>query len=325
MQQTSSTNRRPPPIPSPTFFSGRNRSDSKSSVGDSGNKKEKEKEKESRSRSGSILGRFTGGAGGSGRNSPAPSYKKKNGEEDGENDEEDDEGDKDSYSGSQPTVTTSSLTIPSFRNPLSKPSLPSLNLMKRSGGGGKYDTLDETTSLRPSPPRRTQSSSPSSPPPISTSFQPQGKLYKAAWDYTSTSLDELGFKKGDVIKIEKEVNGDWWIGSLVNAGERGMFPRGFVVPFELGEEDGRAIGRNTSGGGVGSRWKSSTNPSSEEEGEEESEEEEEDRKKKAASLASQAMSRLGSSGNGSVKRVAPPPPPSRRRITVSGGESPFAD
>ncbi|BGP58382.1 hypothetical protein JCM8202_001884 [Rhodotorula sphaerocarpa] len=45
---------------------------------------------------------------------------------------------------------------------------------------------------------------------------------KAIWDYNKAQPDDLGFKAGDIIQIEEEVNPDWWRGSL--NGQTGLFP-----------------------------------------------------------------------------------------------------
>ncbi|GAA5932343.1 hypothetical protein JCM1841_000854 [Sporobolomyces salmonicolor] len=62
----------------------------------------------------------------------------------------------------------------------------------------------------------------------------QGKqLCKAVWDYNKTQPDDLGFKQGDIITIEEEVNGDWWKGSL--NGQTGLFPCNHVERIESAE------------------------------------------------------------------------------------------
>ncbi|GAA5894937.1 hypothetical protein JCM5296_000921 [Sporobolomyces johnsonii] len=66
------------------------------------------------------------------------------------------------------------------------------------------------------------------------SGQGQGKkLCKAVWDYNKTQPDDLGFKQGDIITIEEEVNGDWWKGSL--NGQTGLFPCNHVERIESAE------------------------------------------------------------------------------------------
>ncbi|GAA5834344.1 hypothetical protein JCM11251_007964 [Rhodosporidiobolus azoricus] len=49
---------------------------------------------------------------------------------------------------------------------------------------------------------------------------------RAVWDYVQSQPDDLGFKTGEVITIEEEVNGDWWKGSL--NGQTGLFPSNHV-------------------------------------------------------------------------------------------------
>ncbi|GAA5891841.1 hypothetical protein JCM6882_007379 [Rhodosporidiobolus microsporus] len=56
--------------------------------------------------------------------------------------------------------------------------------------------------------------------------QQQKPQCRAVWDYAKTQPDDLGFKTGDVITIEEEVNADWWKGSF--NGQTGLFPSNHV-------------------------------------------------------------------------------------------------
>ncbi|GAA5858592.1 hypothetical protein JCM8547_001379 [Rhodosporidiobolus lusitaniae] len=99
------------------------------------------------------------------------------------------------------------------------------------------------TSPRPASPRRAV------PPLPSSSNGPVGQTYRAQWAYTparpraSTSTyassdgenddeddGELTLEPGDVVRVEKEVNANWWIGRLVTGEKSGMFPSAYVVP-----------------------------------------------------------------------------------------------
>ncbi|KAH8915618.1 SH3-domain-containing protein [Atractiella rhizophila] len=57
---------------------------------------------------------------------------------------------------------------------------------------------------------------------------------KAKWDYGGQQADDLSFKKGDTIVIEKEENEHWWRGHVMGfEGHSGLFPSNHVekLPF----------------------------------------------------------------------------------------------
>ncbi|KJE97847.1 hypothetical protein CAOG_07930 [Capsaspora owczarzaki ATCC 30864] len=62
--------------------------------------------------------------------------------------------------------------------------------------------------------------------------QPAGLRVRALYDNPSTEPDDLAFNAGDVIDNVKEVDADWYQGSL--AGRTGIFPRSFVEPLPAG-------------------------------------------------------------------------------------------
>ncbi|CDO95964.1 unnamed protein product [Kluyveromyces dobzhanskii CBS 2104] len=51
---------------------------------------------------------------------------------------------------------------------------------------------------------------------------------RAMYDFNATELDELSFKKGDLICVVEQVYRDWWRGTL--AGRVGIFPLNYVTP-----------------------------------------------------------------------------------------------
>ncbi|GAA6011464.1 hypothetical protein JCM10207_002628 [Rhodosporidiobolus poonsookiae] len=113
------------------------------------------------------------------------------------------------------------------------------------------------------------------PPPAPAQKGPVGKTYKAQWAYvpapqsaaTDTTDDddeddELSLSPGDVVRVEREVNGDWWIGVVVQttsgggrAGRAGMFPSAYVVPCA----DPQAAGQGASA--AEDRWTTFSNGS----------------------------------------------------------------
>ncbi|XP_005092858.1 growth factor receptor-bound protein 2 [Aplysia californica] len=49
---------------------------------------------------------------------------------------------------------------------------------------------------------------------------------RAIFDFDAQGSDELGFRKGDVIKVTQKVDSSWWRGEL--KGQEGMFPVTYV-------------------------------------------------------------------------------------------------
>jgi len=64
--------------------------------------------------------------------------------------------------------------------------------------------------------------------------------YKAKHTYSPENTDELSFKKGDILKLIKKVDGAWWEGELVKKGQnnsRGWFPSNYVRELKQSEID----------------------------------------------------------------------------------------
>lgn len=103
--------------------------------------------------------------------------------------------------------------------------------------------------VSPAPAQAQRQVPPPPPPPVRAQQQQQQQppakpLCRAVWDYVKTQVrpssrelstrsgpahvvkraqpDDLGFKQGDVITVDDEVNADWWRGTL--DGETGLFP-----------------------------------------------------------------------------------------------------
>ncbi|TNY20303.1 hypothetical protein DMC30DRAFT_397980 [Rhodotorula diobovata] len=81
--------------------------------------------------------------------------------------------------------------------------------------------------VSPAPAQAQRQVPPPPPPPVRAQQQQQQQppakpLCRAVWDYVKTQPDDLGFKQGDVITVDDEVNADWWRGTL--DGETGLFP-----------------------------------------------------------------------------------------------------
>ncbi|WVQ73224.1 hypothetical protein IAR50_002790 [Cryptococcus sp. DSM 104548] len=66
-----------------------------------------------------------------------------------------------------------------------------------------------------------------SPPTPDTRYpDPSARYVKALYDYQANKDDELGLRVGMVIKVETEVNDDWWIGE--SEGRSGLFPKTYT-------------------------------------------------------------------------------------------------
>ena len=49
---------------------------------------------------------------------------------------------------------------------------------------------------------------------------------QAIFDFDAQGPDELGFRKGDIIRVTQRVDESWWRGEL--NGQEGMFPQTYV-------------------------------------------------------------------------------------------------
>ncbi|RUP45888.1 hypothetical protein BC936DRAFT_147613, partial [Jimgerdemannia flammicorona] len=76
--------------------------------------------------------------------------------------------------------------------------------------------------------------------PTSTPAAPSISRVRALYDFTPTESGELGFQKGDIIRVLENVYRDWWKGEL--KGQTGIFPVNYVekivdpTPAELQKE-----------------------------------------------------------------------------------------
>lgn len=198
---------------------------------------------------------------------------------------------------------------------LALPSMPSLGSLRKLGAGNpasRYNTLNDdgpsSSSSRPPPFKRTQTAPPLNNTSSSLSLSRSrgssfsattAATYEAKWAFSGDATDpsELPLDKGDVVRVERHVNPEWWIGTIVSGsvpGRHGMFPSAFVTPVapESEYEEEQEVMGGRADDGVS--W----------------------------TLAVDPPRGTGSPGAG---RKAPPPPPTRRRGTVSGSSSPFAD
>ncbi|BGP35223.1 hypothetical protein JCM10296v2_007055 [Rhodotorula toruloides] len=160
-------------------------------------------------------------------------------------------------------------TTPSRFAAPSMPAMPSLGSVKKLsiGAGGKYGSLGDSEQVLPE--RSSPASSPTkrATPPLPERHQPAslaatrsgpvGSAYRAQWSYvpsssTSTASSEddshdISFEKGDVIRVEKEINADWWSAFVIEGtwkGQRGTFPSAYFVRCEKeGQERASSVPR----------------------------------------------------------------------------------
>lgn len=135
----------------------------------------------------------------------------------------------------------------------SRPSLPTLNSIKKlATSSPKYNSLaDPPSPIEPTPPSPIQQprfARAQTLPSPSSANPPLDRLYAPTWDFVTTAQDELTLHKnrGVVVRVERMVNSDWWIGSVVKAddpstvGAKGLFPSAYVEPvLSAGEGEGR--------------------------------------------------------------------------------------
>ncbi|GAA5911877.1 BAR and SH3 domain-containing protein [Sporobolomyces salmoneus] len=179
---------------------------------------------------------------------------------------------------------------------------------------------------------RTYSSISTSTSTAESTVSPVGRTYRAKWTFSTSSTDELSFEKGDLIRVEKRVDENWWIGRTMggNMEEKGMFPSAYVVLHDEEEETrfgggGRDFDRDSMRSSTSTRRSTSTTDDDEEE-----EEEEEDRRLNSTEkpFAGQNYSPMKnrpsppipmprqSSSTGGVRKQPPPPPPTRGASSV---------
>ncbi|GAA6018037.1 hypothetical protein JCM11491_000042 [Sporobolomyces phaffii] len=238
------------------------------------------------------------------------------------------------------------------------PSLPlsSLNLDYTTTSSSPSATA---TRRLPPPLKRTQtapafsSSSPSSRSPASplrtqffsaTAASPVGRVYEAKWSYTPAgdpddSQKELTFEKGDLIVVKREINSDWWIGTITTRAmprgrnrqderDEGMFPSAYVVPHEASRDEDRYGDRSDEDDDEDGRHslRSSNRTTLSTDSDSEEDEGEYAGRANGARPQSAAPTPLASRSSTPGRKQPPPPPPPRRTTSYSNGNaegSPF--
>lgn len=158
--------------------------------------------------------------------------------------------------------------------------------------------------------------------PTPSAFTRRGARYvEARWAFSTTASNELNLDKGDVIFVEREINADWWHGTITSVqltsaafrvGQEGMFPSAYCVPSQTGGADdeldfGRIKSRDTTYSNLSTEPDTAT--------EDDGDESESDLRQQKVGLRD-----AGGAVGQSVPKKMPPPPPRRR----TGESSPFA-
>lgn len=77
--------------------------------------------------------------------------------------------------------------------------------------------------------RSPQSPAPPTPKPRIAVSKQRPKRVKAIYDCSADNPDELTFREGEVIVVEGEEDGEWWVGHVEGEpARRGVFPVTFV-------------------------------------------------------------------------------------------------
>ncbi|OXG42331.1 hypothetical protein C359_02348 [Cryptococcus neoformans Bt120] len=76
--------------------------------------------------------------------------------------------------------------------------------------------------------RRTVTSPPT---PAARYPDPNARYVKALYDYQANASDELSLRVGMIVKVQTQVNDDWWIGEGEIEGKSGLFPRGYTEEY----------------------------------------------------------------------------------------------
>eukprot|EP00112_Aurelia_sp_Birch-Aquarium-sp1_P014259 Seg3065.3 transcript_id=Seg3065.3/GoldUCD/mRNA.D3Y31 product="Growth factor receptor-bound protein 2" protein_id=Seg3065.3/GoldUCD/D3Y31 len=58
----------------------------------------------------------------------------------------------------------------------------------------------------------------------------EGEQYRAAFDFTAQEASEISFKRGEIIRVTKKDDTNWWTGTA--NGQTGMFPASYVTPVK---------------------------------------------------------------------------------------------
>ncbi|KAJ8033059.1 Tyrosine-protein kinase fyna [Holothuria leucospilota] len=64
-------------------------------------------------------------------------------------------------------------------------------------------------------------------------FTPAGERYKALYDYEARTLDDLAFRKGEILIITSKSDPNWWLAFSLLTKREGYVPRNYIEPADL--------------------------------------------------------------------------------------------
>ena len=59
--------------------------------------------------------------------------------------------------------------------------------------------------------------------------QPANKVFVALYDYDARTDEDLSFKKGDLLEILNDTQGDWWFARCRSTKQEGYIPSNYVA------------------------------------------------------------------------------------------------
>lgn len=253
------------------------------------------------------------------------------------------------HDGPDDAAATIAATASPSRFATALPTLGSFKGLSLSSGHSStnYGSLADTPSASPSSssPRRAVPPAlkrhQTAPSPSSSSFSSnKQRLVEARWRFPTSDAGELALEKGDVVRVEEEVNADWLRGEIVSVdasegsrasrvGQRGIFPASFTAPaldeLMTGGRDWTAPSRRSQDDSWSVSAASTTSASTED-----GDLSEDDQAKEG--LRPNDAGGRSATGNATPRKAPPPPPPPARRRTGTvtrqlgeGDGSPFGD
>lgn len=66
----------------------------------------------------------------------------------------------------------------------------------------------------------------------SESYQRQGPVFIALFDYDQRTSEDLSFKKGEILEIINNQDGDWWQARSLSTKREGFIPSNYVAQYK---------------------------------------------------------------------------------------------
>ena len=77
-----------------------------------------------------------------------------------------------------------------------------------------------------------------SPPPVvpqaatTKSYEPKGPIYLALFDYDQRTSEDLAFRKGELLEIVNNQDGEWWFARSLTTMKEGYIPSNYVAEYK---------------------------------------------------------------------------------------------